>query len=60
MANCSAFTLKDILYRMPWQTVLMMLKDRGRTQEKKSETEIVKEEEAHAFFPNVKGYRNRQ
>jgi hypothetical protein len=58
IAACQAFTLRDILYRMPWQTVMIMMLDRGKTVKKKAGTEeLTRQEDVDAFLQNTKGYR---
>ena len=61
MACYINLTPRDILYRMPWQTVVMMMLDRGRTVRKKTNQtkELETEEEADAFLSNTKGYRRK-
>jgi hypothetical protein len=52
------WTLGDILYRIPWQTVLMMMSDSWKTQKKKrpQTQELTRQEEVDAFMTGVKGY----
>ena len=59
IASCMNMKLHEILHSMPWQAVIMMMLDRGRTVKKKTgrAKEIATEEEANVFLSNTKGYR---
>lgn len=51
MISTGAFTYDEIMNRIPWCVVLMMINDQGKTRKKREkESTIQSEEEELAFF----------
>jgi hypothetical protein len=44
---------------MPWQTVMIMVLDRGKTVKKAGTEKLTQQEDVDAFLQNTKGYRNK-
>jgi len=51
--------MNDILHRMPWQTVIMMMNDKGKTGKRKENDSkvLTNENDVNDFMSSVKNYR---
>ena len=54
------WTLRDVLHRMPWQTVLMMVNDRGKTKKRNEEDTMLLEDkdDVLGFVSELKQFKH--
>ena len=50
LVSTGAFTYDEVMNRIPWRAILMMIGDRGRKRERDENDNLMTEEEELSFF----------
>ena len=50
LVSTGAFTYDEVMNRIPWRAILMMIGDRGRMRERNENDNLMTEEEELSFF----------